>query len=63
METKEFIEYVVTANCRPVCGFRKMELAIEFLRDYKSRETGEAVSILKHVFSVVDVPDTPAAES
>lgn len=62
MKTKEFTEYVVTANGRPVCGFRNLELARKFVHDYESRETGETVSIIKHVYSVLDVSDTPTAE-
>lgn len=63
MKTKEFTEYVVTANGRPVCGFRNLELARMFVHDYESRETGETVSIIKHVYSVLDVSDTSTAES
>lgn len=63
MKTKEFTEYVVTANGRPVCGFRNLELARKFVHDYESRETGETVSIIKHVYSVLDVSDTSTAES
>lgn len=63
MKTKEFTEYVVTANGRPVCGFRNLELARKFVHDYESRETGETVSIVKHVYSVLDVSDTSTAES
>ena len=63
MKTKEFVEFVVAANGRPVCGFRNLELARKFVHDYESRETGETVSIIKHVYSVLDVSDIPAAES
>lgn len=63
MKTKEFVEFVVTANGRPVCGFRNLELARKFVHDYESRETGETVSLVKHVYSVLDVSDTSTAES
>lgn len=63
MKTKEFVEFVVRANGRPVCGFLNLELARMFVHDYESRETGEKVSIIKHVYSVLDVPDTSTAES
>lgn len=63
MKTKEFVEFVVTANGCPVCGFRNLELARMFVHDYESRETGETVSIIKHVYSVLDVSDTTTAES
>lgn len=60
---KEFVEFVVTANGRPVCGFRNLELARMFVHDYESRETGETVSLVKHVYFVLDVSDTSTAES
>ena len=63
MKTKEFVEFVVTANGRLVCAFRNLKLARMFVHDYESRETGETVSIIKHVYSVLDVSDTSTAES
>ena len=65
MKTKVFTDYAVTANGRPICGFRSLELAKECLHDYEARETGEAILILKHVFSTVDLDyaDSPTSES